>query len=800
VRLSTRCALVVPAALILSALAAAPASAAVTVARADLSGSNLRIEGTATANRDITVDGAVLGRSDSGGKFRIAASGYTAPPDCTVDVNDATGPRNVRLTGCTVTAPPPPSPTAPTTPAPVAPAAGAGVTSPLTLSWTQVLQPSSLNGGYNWQISTSATMSPLVTRDSTNPATTSAVVGSLVPGTYFWQVQAVTAALDISPWSPARSFVVTGAGAGALGAPVLAPLPFGTAYHPFESFPFSWSAVPGAASYTMEASRDAGFTAPVDLSINNIPVPNYGLTMHDTLIGTWFLRIRAVDASFVPGPASNVRTFTISYNAPVGPPPLLLSPADGAVVQLPFVIDWSDVPNPQDLGYELQVSSSSTFGTLEIQGPTSTSQYSILGLSAGQHFWRIRASQGNASLTTSAMTAWSQVRSFTVSAAAAKIATVTILQPSAFSGEFVTGELQLTGPAPAGGATITLTSSAPGATPLPATIKIDAGFAYTQFSLTLGHVTTPTTATITAAYGGASATTTLDVKPTSLKGITPSPLSITGGAVAGAMIAFNGSVPPAGAAVSVSSSSLLAVPPAVVNAPGGTFFQPFTIQTSQVSVATPVTLTFTYNGGSITHTLTLLPAVPPSEWTVDLAQTTGSQGAFARVAIAELQTTDQTFTLTSSNPAVASMNTAVTISAGSPHAGVIVTTYAPTVPTTVTLTVSGAGVSKSVTLVVNPYPTSPLAAPSLVAPAASARFAPNAAIPFDWADVAGAASYTLQVGTSSAFTSTLVNQTVTLSRLTTSLAATGDRFWRVRANRADGSAGAWSAARSVRIK
>jgi hypothetical protein len=593
---------------------------------------------------------------------------------------------------------------------------------------------------------------------------------------------------------------VTGAGSGALAAPVLAPLPFGTAYHPFESFPFSWSVVPGAVSYTVEASRDAAFPAPVELKFDNVPVPNYGLTMHSSLIGTWFLRVRAVDASFVLGPVSNVRTFSISFAAPIGPPPLLLSPADGAVVQLPFVLDWSDVANPQDLGYEIQVSSSAAFTTLEIQGPTTPSQYAILGLSAGQHFWRIRAFYGDNSPTTAAATAFSTVRSFTVSAAPATIASVSILQPSAYSGESVTGELQLTGPAPAGGAAVTLTSSAPGAVPLPASLLIDAGFAFTQFSVNLGHVTTPTLVTITASYGGKSSSTTLSLAPASLKGITPSPWSITGGAIAGAMIAFNGSAPAGGALVSVSSSSPLAVPPSTVLAPVGTFFQPFTVATSRVSVATAVTLTFTYNGASITTQLTLLPGVPPSEWTVDVPQTTGSTGAFARVAIAATQATDTTFTLTSSNPAVASMNTAVTIPAGAIAGGVIVSTFAPAVPTTVTLTVSGAGISKSVNLVVNPFPAAPLAAPSLVSPAASARFAPNAAIAFDWGDVVGAASYTIQVGTTSAFTSTLVNQTVVASALSTSLAATGDRFWRVRANRADGSAGAWSAARAFRIK
>jgi hypothetical protein len=73
-------------------------------------------------------------------------------------------------------------------------------------------------------------------------------------------------------------------------------------------------------------------------------------------------------------------------------------------------------------------------------------------------------------------------------------------------------------------------------------------------------------------------------------------------------------------------------------------------------------------------------------------------------------------------------------------------------------------------------------------------------VSFDWSDVAGAASYTLQVSSSSAFTTTVLERTVTASQVAAALTATGDRWWRVRASRADGSAGAWSAVRTFRVK
>lgn len=84
------------------------AYAAVSVSRAEVSDGKLRIEGNAIASRPITVDGVQMGTSSSSGSFRIERSGYSPPADCTVDVNDGSAtPANVRLSGCTVSTPPP---------------------------------------------------------------------------------------------------------------------------------------------------------------------------------------------------------------------------------------------------------------------------------------------------------------------------------------------------------------------------------------------------------------------------------------------------------------------------------------------------------------------------------------------------------------------------------------------------------------------------------------------------------------------------------------------------------------------
>ena len=109
--------------LVVAAGASAIAQGAVTVSRAELNGTRLRIEGQALPNRAITVDGVTMGTSDGAGSFRIERDPFTRPADCTVDVDDGSGtPTVARLSGCTVSSPPPaPPPPAPPPPAPPPP-------------------------------------------------------------------------------------------------------------------------------------------------------------------------------------------------------------------------------------------------------------------------------------------------------------------------------------------------------------------------------------------------------------------------------------------------------------------------------------------------------------------------------------------------------------------------------------------------------------------------------------------------------------------------------------------------------
>lgn len=799
----SRVVLVLVTALALALVLTESALAAVSVSRAEVSSDRLRLEGTATASRDITVDGAVFGRSDSSGRFRIERNPYTPPADCTVDVNDGSPtPRTATLSGCTVSSPPPP-PSGTPAPTPVAPAAGASVTVPFTISWMAVSDPSGVVA-YNWQVSTdsSFTAAGVIMQDSVNSPATSDTVSGLPNGAYFWRVQAATGSGGQGAWSAPRSFTVTGAGPGQPGTSTLNPTSGGTsAFHPRETITFTWSAVPGASSYILEFSTSSGFPHAQSFRIDNIPGTTYTLAFADE--GNYFARVRAVNADLVAGNPSNVIAFSVFFANPVGPPPVMVAPADGATVTLPVTFRWEHVPNPQPSGYEIEVARDPGFSSIEAHLPQLNGpEFTYLSLTSGTKYWRIRSHQGDNSPTTAAVTAWSPTRSFTIPDSPPTV-TVTLRKALPFSGDEVVGDIQLSTAAPSGGAAVTLESSNPGAAPVPSPVTVPGGFAFTQFRFFMGQVTVDTPVTITATYGSSSDTYSFTLQPPSLKNLSVNPLSVTGGADSSGFIDLNGRAPAGGAVVSLASDSpVVHVPPTMTVEPnfaGG----PFTIATDPVATDTVATVTATWKGISFQRQLTLTAQKPPASLTLDPTTTTGTQGSTGVVSMGSAQGADAQILLASSNPDLARVPQSVTVPGTAAAASFFISTQPVTATTPVTISASGAGVTRTATLTLEPAPpppSAPLPAPALLSPAADARFRSGQAVPFDWSDVSGAASYRIQVSRSSTFSTTVLDRVVAASQLSTSTLPKADLNWRVRAIDAGGTAGAWSATRPFRVK
>ena len=146
----------------------------------------------------------------------------------------------------------------------------------------------------------------------------------------------------------------------------------------------------------------------------------------------------------------------------------------------------------------------------------------------------------------------------------------------------------------------------------------------------------------------------------------------------------------------------------------------------------------------------------------------------------------------------------VSVPTGQASATFTVSTAPVTATATVVISASYEDVTRSATLTITPSATPPgptPAAPALVRPARDARFSPGQSITFDWSDVTGAASYTLQIDDASNFSAPqIVSQTVALSSYVTSTLPARRMWWRVRANDAAGNPGPWSSARRFEVR
>src|SRR3954464_10683889 len=264
---------------------------------------------------------------------------------------------------------PTPTPAQPPAPVLVSPANGASLVQPITLTWNAPPSPVGPIGSYTWQVSTSSTFPTVIASGFTNqeadpaiPIRTSDKVSGLANGTYFWRVKAsettINGGVD-SAWSTPRSFVVTGLGP-APATPTITTPGNNAQFHVRESFNIQWSSVVNAQYYLLEADDEPTFSYPINLTL----APIYFGTQSGAIWGnplTVYYRVRAVSVDGVRSLPSATVAVQITDAAPIPAGVSPVAPANGATVQLPFFIDWSDTPNPQVPGYDVEFNTSPNF-------------------------------------------------------------------------------------------------------------------------------------------------------------------------------------------------------------------------------------------------------------------------------------------------------------------------------------------------------------------------------------------------------------------------------------------------------
>ena len=434
--------------------------------------------------------------------------------------------------------------------------------------------------------------------------------------------------------------------------------------------------VPAGASSASFAVTTAAVVAPTTVTIS----ASYGGTstaasLTVTPPGVTLSSLTLSPTSVIGGTQSSTGTVTLSGPAPTGGAVVSLSSSSPSVAAVPASVT---VP----------------------AGASGASFTVTTGAVAASTTVTISASYGGASTTAS----------FTVTPPGVTLSSLTLSPTSVIGGtQSSTGTVTLSGPAPSGGAFVSLSSSNPGVAAVPASVTVPAGAGSVSFTAATSAVVSSTAVTISGSYGGVSRSASLTVTPVavSLSSLTLSPTSVIGGTQSSTgTVTLSGPAPSGGAVVSLSSSNPgAAAAPASVTVPAGAGSASFTVTTGAVAASTTVTISASFGGASRTASLTVTP--PPvalSALTLSPTSVTGgTQSSTGTVTLSgPAPTGGAVVSLSSSNPGAAAVPSSVTVAAGGSSASFTVTTGAVAASTTVTISASFGGANRTGSLTVTP--------------------------------------------------------------------------------------------------
>jgi hypothetical protein len=364
----------------------------------------------------------------------------------------------------------------------------------------------------------------------------------------------------------------------------------------------------------------------------------------------------------------------------------------------------------------------SSTGTVTLSGPAPAGGAQVTLSSSNTSVATVPSSvtigAGSASTTftvsTSAVSASTAVTISASYAGASKTASLTVtpvppppptlssltLNPTSVIGgaQTSTGTATLSGPAPAGGAQVTLSSSNTSVATVPSSVTVAAGAITATFTVSTGAVSGSTGVTISASYGGASKTASLTLIPAVVApSITTQPASqtVTAGQTATFAVAATGTAPlkyqwrRSGTAIAGATSPAYTTPPTTTGDNGVQFT--VVVSNSAGSVTSnPATLNVTQPLPTLSS-LTLNPTgvvggLESSTGTVTLSGPAPAGGAQV--------------TLSSSNSGVARVPSSVTVPAGATSVTFTVNTSGVLISTSATISASYNGTTKTANLAV----------------------------------------------------------------------------------------------------
>jgi len=289
----------------------------------------------------------------------------------------------------------------------------------------------------------------------------------------------------------------------------------------------------------------------------------------------------------------------------------------------------------------------------------------------------------------------------------ATLSAISVNPGSVLGGTASTGTVTLSGPAPTGGATITLSSSNTAAAQTPPTVAVSSNQTSATFSITTSSVTVDTNVAITGSLGTTQTTTlTVTAPATTLTFLTLNPSSVLGGTSSTGTVTLSAPAATGGAVVTLASDSSAAQVPANVTVAAESTTGTFTVTTSAVSSSTLANISANY-GTTQSAALTVTPATVLSV-TLNPTSVLGGTSSTGTVTLnGNAPAGGAVVTLASDKTTAAQVPTSVTVAAGNTSATFTVTTSPVSTSTQANIS-ANYGTTQSAALTVTPATVSTL--------------------------------------------------------------------------------------------
>ena len=273
------------------------------------------------------------------------------------------------------------------------------------------------------------------------------------------------------------------------------------------------------------------------------------------------------------------------------------------------------------------------------------------------------------------------------------------LSPSSlFGGTSAVGTITLDVPAPVGGFTVALASDQ-GAVTVPTTVTVAAGTNTKTFTVATLPVLLEVLAYVTASTPEQSVEATLLVQPLVPVSVTLTPATVVGGSASTGKLTLSAVAPTGGVVVTLVSDNSAATVPASITVAAGQSFANFNVSTTGVSADTTASVTASASGTSVSGTL-VIKAIAPTKVVLTPSTIIGGSSTTGTVTIGSIAPAGGVDVALSLNSSAASTSGSVKVLAGQTTATFVVETSAVKTETTVVVTATANGYSRSGSFVI----------------------------------------------------------------------------------------------------